>query len=112
MLAGFQREITTPQSCTEYLLARLVLNHDLGIGQTAANAIANDSFRTTQIRDSLGISNRFFDDDLDVSLVIDASSFASVAGGGRISLTQQLPLYLKWGRCDVRVDRLLLLDSF
>lgn len=97
MLAGFQRQITTPHTCTERLLARLVLNYDLGIGQTAANAIANDSFRITSIGDSTGFGNRFFDDDLGVPLMIDASSFDSLAGGGLISLTQQLPRCLKRG---------------
>lgn len=62
MLADFQRQITTPHTCTE----RLVLNHDLGIGQTAANAIGN----------------RFFNDDLGVPLMMDAGSFDSLAGGG------------------------------
>lgn len=66
MLADFQRQITTPHTCTERLIARLVLNHDLGIGQTAANAIGN----------------RFFNDDLGVPLMMDAGSFDSLAGGG------------------------------
>lgn len=74
-----------PGTGTNRLLARLLLNHDLGAGQTAADAIANDSFRITLIDDSAGLGNTYFDDDALNPLAIDASSFDPLAGGGLIS---------------------------
>lgn len=77
-----------PGTGSDRLLARLLLNHDLGLGQTAADAIANDSFRITLIDDSLGLGNTFFTDDLGDPLTIDADSFNPLGlGGGLITVT-------------------------
>ncbi len=76
-----------PGTGTDRLLARLLLNHDLVLGETAGDAIANDSFRITLIDDSLGLGNTFFSDDVRGEPFIDASSFDPFVGGGLITVT-------------------------